>query len=338
MLTPLARVRPGAQRGKRGAGVFEDAILTAQWRPRPEGQTPSDWIAERKAESQVASTEPDDAIDIGASPGVIVSKGSILGNRLHFLCRPRRRGSRVHIPHGRDEVRRGCLQGAVGQRDDRSHRRPLTCDQAEPAHDPAERGRPPRSGTLPANAAGQRVNCPSCASPNEDGRKFCGECGARLAAVCTACGTANPPAARFCGECGTPLAGAPAAQPSAPQPARRPGPDIGIAGPGRRAAAGLGAVRGPGRLHDAVRGARSRGGPGAPVALLRAGVGGHRPLRRHRREVHRRRGHGGLGRADGPRGRRGAGGPGRPGARERRPDSWTWAFRHGPACSRARPR
>ena len=43
--------------------------------------------------------------------------------------------------------------------------------------------------------------------------------------------------------------------------------------------------------------------------------GRHRPVRRHGREVHRRRGHGGLGRTDRPRGRRRASGPGRPGAR-----------------------
>jgi class 3 adenylate cyclase/tetratricopeptide (TPR) repeat protein len=46
------------------------------------------------------------------------------------------------------------------------------------------------------------VTCPSCASPNEPGRKFCGECGARLAAVCSVCGSPNPPTVRFCGECG----------------------------------------------------------------------------------------------------------------------------------------
>jgi class 3 adenylate cyclase/tetratricopeptide (TPR) repeat protein len=64
------------------------------------------------------------------------------------------------------------------------------------------------------------VNCPSCGSPNETGRKFCGECGTRLAAVCASCGTANPPAARFCGECGGSLAGSGA--PIAARPATAP--------------------------------------------------------------------------------------------------------------------
>jgi class 3 adenylate cyclase/tetratricopeptide (TPR) repeat protein len=49
------------------------------------------------------------------------------------------------------------------------------------------------------------VNCPSCGTPNEPGRKFCGECGSRLAQTCAVCGSANGPGARFCGECGNPL-------------------------------------------------------------------------------------------------------------------------------------
>jgi class 3 adenylate cyclase/tetratricopeptide (TPR) repeat protein len=36
--------------------------------------------------------------------------------------------------------------------------------------------------------------------------KFCGHCGARLAALCVQCGTENPPGFKFCGECGSPLA------------------------------------------------------------------------------------------------------------------------------------
>ena len=62
------------------------------------------------------------------------------------------------------------------------------------------------------------ITCPSCGTPNEPGRKFCGECGTKLAAVCAACGSPNPPSARFCGECGTAIAGSPAASGSA-QPA-----------------------------------------------------------------------------------------------------------------------
>ena len=47
--------------------------------------------------------------------------------------------------------------------------------------------------------------CSSCGSANEPGRKFCGECGTRLAVSCPACGSSNTPGARFCGECGSSL-------------------------------------------------------------------------------------------------------------------------------------
>ena len=63
------------------------------------------------------------------------------------------------------------------------------------------------------------MNCPSCGTPNESGRKFCGNCGSRLALVCSTCGAANTPGVRFCGECGTAIEGesavaAPAVAPS----------------------------------------------------------------------------------------------------------------------------
>ena len=51
------------------------------------------------------------------------------------------------------------------------------------------------------------MNCPSCGTPSEAGRKFCAECGTRLASVCEACGAANSPTARFCGDCGHRLGG-----------------------------------------------------------------------------------------------------------------------------------
>ena len=47
--------------------------------------------------------------------------------------------------------------------------------------------------------------CSACGVANDPGRKFCKECGARLALACTACGAANAPDDKFCGECGTPL-------------------------------------------------------------------------------------------------------------------------------------
>src|SRR5438128_1586829 len=51
------------------------------------------------------------------------------------------------------------------------------------------------------------AQCPSCATDNPDGFRFCGACGTVLtAAACGSCAFANPPGQRFCGRCGEPLA------------------------------------------------------------------------------------------------------------------------------------
>jgi class 3 adenylate cyclase/tetratricopeptide (TPR) repeat protein len=47
--------------------------------------------------------------------------------------------------------------------------------------------------------------CSNCGTENEAGRKFCVECGHRLASACPVCGTVNAPSAKFCGECGNAL-------------------------------------------------------------------------------------------------------------------------------------
>lgn len=57
------------------------------------------------------------------------------------------------------------------------------------------------------------MQCPSCREDNAPGSKYCGGCGARLAAPCSACGTPNPVGHKFCAECG-------AALPSAPGPSK----------------------------------------------------------------------------------------------------------------------
>ncbi|HET7701831.1 MAG TPA: AAA family ATPase [Candidatus Limnocylindrales bacterium] len=49
------------------------------------------------------------------------------------------------------------------------------------------------------------MTCPTCATSNQPGAKFCVECGSALAAGCPSCGTVNPPGAKFCAECATPL-------------------------------------------------------------------------------------------------------------------------------------
>jgi class 3 adenylate cyclase/tetratricopeptide (TPR) repeat protein len=46
------------------------------------------------------------------------------------------------------------------------------------------------------------MKCPKCQTENPEGKKFCGECGAKLARVCPECSSPNPPQFKFCGECG----------------------------------------------------------------------------------------------------------------------------------------
>jgi class 3 adenylate cyclase/tetratricopeptide (TPR) repeat protein len=62
------------------------------------------------------------------------------------------------------------------------------------------------------------MRCHACGTENEEGRKFCGECGAPLASVCAACGTRNSPGAKFCGECGATLGAAASRAAQAPEP------------------------------------------------------------------------------------------------------------------------
>jgi len=70
--------------------------------------------------------------------------------------------------------------------------------------------------------------CTNCGTENEAGRKFCGECGTRLAVVCPACGASNSPSAKFCGECATPLVAGVAPPPTTTS---RPGPPAGSEAP-----------------------------------------------------------------------------------------------------------
>jgi class 3 adenylate cyclase/tetratricopeptide (TPR) repeat protein len=50
------------------------------------------------------------------------------------------------------------------------------------------------------------MNCASCGAKNRIGRKFCVECGSKLARNCPACGTPYAADEKFCGECGAALA------------------------------------------------------------------------------------------------------------------------------------
>src|SRR3990172_2400098 len=68
--------------------------------------------------------------------------------------------------------------------------------------------------------------CSNCGAQNDAGRKFCAECGMRLATACSACGSANPASAKFCGECGTTLGGAAGVGPAAAAVAASRAPEI----------------------------------------------------------------------------------------------------------------
>src|SRR5262249_52264919 len=49
------------------------------------------------------------------------------------------------------------------------------------------------------------MRCPRCQHENREGRRFCAECAAHLAAACQSCGFANEPGEKFCGGCAAPL-------------------------------------------------------------------------------------------------------------------------------------
>jgi class 3 adenylate cyclase/tetratricopeptide (TPR) repeat protein len=49
------------------------------------------------------------------------------------------------------------------------------------------------------------VICPSCATENKPGRKFCVKCATPLATACPSCGASYDPGDAFCGECAAPL-------------------------------------------------------------------------------------------------------------------------------------
>jgi class 3 adenylate cyclase/tetratricopeptide (TPR) repeat protein len=62
--------------------------------------------------------------------------------------------------------------------------------------------------------------CPNCGASNAPGKKFCSQCGTKLAMACPNCGAAVEGSERFCGECGIPL-----------QPSAGAGPVPGITAP-----------------------------------------------------------------------------------------------------------
>ena len=153
--------------------------------------------------------------------------------------------------------------------------------------------------------------CANCQTENPSPPSSAPSAHRRWHDACPNCGTANPPGAKFCSECATPLAAV--------------------------TAPGAGASPRPAPAHEAERRlvsilfadlvgftpfAEERDAEDVRESLsqyFELATTGHRALRRDRGEVHRRRRHGGVGRADDARGRRGARRPGRLGPRRRRP-------------------
>jgi class 3 adenylate cyclase/tetratricopeptide (TPR) repeat protein len=62
------------------------------------------------------------------------------------------------------------------------------------------------------------MTCSQCGADNAGDRKFCRQCGGRLASICGQCGRGNDPGDRFCGECGASLVPGPALQTEVPSP------------------------------------------------------------------------------------------------------------------------
>ena len=141
------------------------------------------------------------------------------------------------------------------------------------------------------------VICPNCASENKPGRKFCVACATPLAAACPNCGASFDPGDVFCGECGTALtSNAPAARAVRTSSGSSPTTQPALAE--RRLVTILFAD-----LVGFTPFAEERDAEDVRDTLTRYfehRFGGHRPVRRHGREVHRRCRDGGLGRTDGP--------------------------------------
>ena len=48
----------------------------------------------------------------------------------------------------------------------------------------------------------KKITCPYCNTLNDEGAKFCDNCGKELNKVCPNCNTLNDPNAKYCDNCG----------------------------------------------------------------------------------------------------------------------------------------
>ena len=142
--------------------------------------------------------------------------------------------------------------------------------------------------------------CASCGIENRAGSRFCDNCGAPLAAGCPDCGAPNRPDARFCATCGQTLGQRSARRSSGQTPTTPASAERRLVTVLFTDLVGFTTLA-EDRDPEAVRELLSK--------YFDTGDRDRHAPRRDGREVHRRRGHGGLGHADRPRGRRRAGRP-----------------------------
>ena len=164
-----------------------------------------------------------------------------------------------------------------------------------------------RAGGVGTEREVVRVTCPSCGTENRpEGGSSAPSAAVRSRVGCPNAARATSPASAFCGECGSPLIAGSRAR-AAVAARRRPRPS---AGSSRSSSPTSSAspLSSEGRDAEDTRELLSR--------YFETCQRPDRALRRDGREVHRRRGDGGLGHADRDRGRRRAGRP--RGARPRR--------------------
>ena len=165
------------------------------------------------------------------------------------------------------------------------------------------------AGGGPRGSEGSSHRCPRCGTDNAPGAKFCTECGSALSTSCPECGhsprrvrTSARSAARRCRR--DRLRAPWRAAQRARRCARR------RRGAATRTRPSCAPCRCCSSIWSATPHCRSCSIPTTCAtcsALLRRGTPHRRALRRHDREVHRRRGDGRVGNAGGPRGRRRAG-------------------------------
>ena len=120
-----------------------------------------------------------------------------------------RRASRAERQRGRSVIRDVFTVGvkADGLRNDA--RVTTTNGKARGDRYLPEQSTPQIAPFVRRSYSGSAVKCPRCSAESPPASKYCGACGALLAAVCSSCGRQSPLGQKFCGECGAALGAVP---------------------------------------------------------------------------------------------------------------------------------